>query len=93
MLPDEKYYAACEIYSHPTVNARPARPEDKTKGVKYRPARRAHPARRGILPIGRTQFERLRAAGKFPAANAGLNGRPLWTGKLLNSVLQTQAES
>lgn len=87
MLPDEKMYAACEIYSHPPVTARPALPEDPETGKQYQPARRARPARRGILPIGRTQFERLRASGKFPEPDAELNGRTYWTGRLLNFVL------
>lgn len=88
MLPDENKYAGCEIYSQPKVIARPARDEDPVKGIKYRPARRAHEPRRGILPIGRTQFERLRnAAGKFPEPDAQLNGRPMWSGKLLNEFL------
>lgn len=87
LFPDTRLYAACEIYSHPPVTARPARPEDPETGKQYQPARRARPARRGILPIGRTQFERLRASGKFPKPDAELNGRTYWTGNLLNSVL------
>ena len=83
----ERYYRASELYSHPEIKARPARAEDSAKGIKARLARRAHPPRRGILPIGKTQFERLRASGEFPTPDAKMNGRPLWTGKLLNSVL------
>lgn len=90
MLPEDKFYPACEIYSHPEVKARPARPEDEDKGITYRPARRAQEPRRGILPIGKTQFERLRNAGTFPEPDAALGNRPMWTGKLLNEFLLTR---
>lgn len=93
MLPTEKFYAACEIYSHPEVKACPARLADPDKGIKYRPARRAHPPRRGLLPIHRTQFERLRKAGKFPAPDAALGDRPMWTGKVLNDFLMKREAS
>ena len=87
MLPDEIKYPGCEIYSHPPVKSRERVEADPDTGIKAKPGRRAHPARRGILPIGRTQFERLRAADKFPEPDAQLNGRPMWTGKLLNEFL------
>ena len=93
MLPDEKYFPACEIYSSPPVEARPAVPP-KNPDDKGRPARRAHPSRRGILPIGKTQFERLRKAeDKFPEPDAQLNGRPMWTGKLLNEFMAAKQEA
>ena len=87
MLPIEKAYAGSEMYSHPAVEARPERLEDEASGVTYRPARRARPPRRGILPIGKTQFERLRSSGKFPEPDVVLNGRPLWSGRVLNEFL------
>ena len=94
MLPDDKLYPACEIYSQPPVKERERIEADPDKGFKAKHGRRAHPTRRGILPIGRTQFERLRIAkGKFPKPDAQLNGRPLWSGKLLNEFLAAKQEA
>ena len=90
MLPDENLYNACEIHSHPEVIVHHAREADPDKGTKYQPARRARPARRGILRIGKTQFYRQIEAKRFPLPDAEQNGRPCWTGKLLNSVLYKQ---
>ena len=84
MLPEDRVYAAGEIYSHPEIKARAADPD------KGQPARRPRPPRRGILPIGKTQFNRLRNAGKFPEPDAELSGRRLWSGKLLNEFLMTR---
>jgi len=82
-----KYYRVSEIISHPEVEAREADPAEGT------PARKARPARRGLLPFSETHFYRLLKAGKFPKHDAEISGTKLWSGKLIRQTLNVRTES
>ena len=51
------------------------------------PATRTRPARRGYLPIKRSQFYDLLKQGKMPAPDAKIGGTNLWSGSLLRSAV------
>lgn len=54
------------------------------------PVKGERPARRGLLPIGATQFYKHLKQGEIPQPDAKIGSVRLWTGSLLRSTMNVE---
>ena len=54
------------------------------------PATGTRPRRRGLIPIGATQFYKLLKAGKFPQPDAKIGCVRLWSDSLIKSTVNVE---